>query len=162
VEQATARAHGVELTDLESLLARSDFVTLHLPLKPETRGMIDRAALARMKPGAFLVNTARGGLVVEADLVDALRSGHLAGAGLDVLVYEPPRPDSPLLALDDVLISPHVAANDDRAIRDMPEAAAQNIIDLFHGALAPPALVTPIGRGFVRQSTGTTIAFKTE
>ena len=109
--------------------------------------MFDRAALARMKPGAFLINTARGGLVVEADLVDALRSGHLAGAGLDVLVDEPPHPENPLLALDNVLFSPHMAANDDQAIRDMTECAAQNVIDLFQGSLSPPALITPAGAG---------------
>ena len=145
VEQAVAEAHGVELTDLDSLLTRSDFVSLHLPLTPDTRGMIDRHVLAQMKPGAFLINTARGGLVVEADLVDALRSGHLAGAGLDVLVDEPPHPDNPLLALDNVLFSPHTAANDDQANRDMTECAAQNVIDEFKGSLSPPALVTPTG-----------------
>jgi D-3-phosphoglycerate dehydrogenase len=142
VDQAVARAHGVALTDLDTLLERSDIVTLHLPLTAATRGLIGRDALARMKPGAFLINTARGGLVVEADLADALRSGHLAGAGLDVLADEPPARDHPLLALDKVVISPHLAANDEQSIRDMAEAAAQNIIDLFRGNLRPPALVT--------------------
>jgi phosphoglycerate dehydrogenase-like enzyme len=138
-----AREHGVELTDLKSLVARCDFVSLHLPLGPETRGLFNRAVFSAMKPGAFLVNTSRGGLIVEADLVDALRSGHLAGAGLDVLVDEPPLPDNPLLAFENVLISPHVAANDHRAIADMAEGAAQNIIDLFQGKVAPACLVTP-------------------
>ena len=82
---------------------------------------------------------------MEADLVDALRSGHVAGAGLDVLVDEPPRPDNPLLALDNVLISPHIAASDDQSIRDMTEGTARNIIDLFQGNLSPPALITPAG-----------------
>jgi phosphoglycerate dehydrogenase-like enzyme len=107
--------------------------------------MIDRTALGRMKPGAFLINTSRGGLVVEADLADALRSGLLAGAGLDVLADEPPRMDSPLLALDNVLISPHAAANDTQSIRDRFEGAAQNILDWFQGRLSPPALITPAG-----------------
>jgi phosphoglycerate dehydrogenase-like enzyme len=138
-----ARDLGVELTDLHSLLARCDFVSLHLPLTPETRGLFDRAAFAAMKPGAFLVNTSRGGLIVEADLVDALRSGHLAGAGLDVLIDEPPPPDNPLLALENVLLSPHVAANDHQAIEDMALGAAQNIIDLFPGKIEPACLVTP-------------------
>jgi phosphoglycerate dehydrogenase-like enzyme len=147
VDDTIARAHGVELTDLDSLLARSDVVSLHLPLTPATRRMIDRALLAQMKPGALLINTARGSLVVEADLIDALRSGHLAGAGLDVLVDEPPRSDNPLLALDNVLFSPHIAANDDQSIRDITEGAAQNIIDLFQGNLSAPALITPAGGG---------------
>ena len=89
-----------------------------------------------MKPGAFLINTSRGGLIVEADLVDALRSGRLAGAGLDVLVDEPPRPDNPLLALDNVLISPHVAANDSQAVDDM--------------ALAPRGISSICSRGRAR------------
>jgi phosphoglycerate dehydrogenase-like enzyme len=145
-DQGLARECGVELTGFDSLLARSDFVTLHVPLTPETRGLIGRAALARMKPGAFLVNTSRGGLVVEPDLVDALRSGRLAGAGLDVMVDEPPRGDNPLLALDNVLISPHVASNDLQAIHDMAEAAARNIVDIFRGRDSPESLVTPFPR----------------
>ncbi len=139
---ALAHEFGVQLTDLNALLARSDFVSLHLPLTAETRGMFDRAALSRIKPGAFLINTSRGGLIVESALLDALRSGHLAGAGLDVLIDEPPRPDNPLLALDTVLISPHVAANDLQAIRDMAEGAARNIIDLFQSKISPASLVT--------------------
>jgi D-3-phosphoglycerate dehydrogenase/(S)-sulfolactate dehydrogenase len=138
-----AREYGVELADLNSLLGRSDFVSLHLPVTPETRGLFDRSRLAAMKPGAFLVNTSRGGLIVEADLVEALQTGHLAGAGLDVLVDEPPRVDNPLLALENVLVSPHVAANDHQAIVDMALGAAQNIIDFFRGMIAPACLVTP-------------------
>jgi phosphoglycerate dehydrogenase-like enzyme len=137
------REYGIELTTLDALLARSDFVTLHAALTPKTRAMIDAATLARMKPGAYLINTARGGLIEEAALVEALRSGHLAGAALDVLVDEPPQPDNPLLALDNVLLSPHVAANDTRAVRDMAEEAARNIIHLFRGDGPTDMLVTP-------------------
>jgi len=142
VSPELAREYGVELVELNALLARSDFVSLHLPLTAETRGMFDRAVLSRIKPGAFLINTSRGGLIVEADLVDALQSGHLAGAGLDVLVDEPPGPDNPLLALDSVLLSPHLAANDLQAIEDMALGAARNIIDLFQGKISPASLVT--------------------
>ncbi len=147
VDRAVAPTHGVELTDLDTLLESSDVVTLHLPLTPATRGMIDRAVLARMRPGGFLINTARGGLVVEADLVEAIRSGHLAGAGLDVLADEPPGKDNPLLALDNVVVTSHRAANDEQSIRDMVEGAVQNILDHFRGNLHPPALVTPPGPG---------------
>jgi D-3-phosphoglycerate dehydrogenase len=139
------REQGIEVTTFEDLLARADFVTLHLPMMPATQGIIDRSALARMKPGAFLINTARGGLVVEADLVEALRTGRLAGAGLDVLADEPPLADNPLLALDNVVISPHVAATDSQAIEDMGNEAAQNIIDFFEGRLSPIALITRKG-----------------
>jgi phosphoglycerate dehydrogenase-like enzyme len=100
---------GIERHDLNDLLRESDVVSLHVPLTPETEGLIGLSALERMKPGAVLVNTARGGLVEEAALLEALTSGHLRAAGLDVLAEEPPPPDHPLVALDNVVLTPHVA-----------------------------------------------------
>jgi phosphoglycerate dehydrogenase-like enzyme len=100
---------GIERRDLDDLLEASDVVSLHLPLTPETEGLIDRRALARMKPGAVLINTARGGLIEETALVEALTTGRLRAAGLDVLAEEPPRPDHPLLSLENVVLTPHVA-----------------------------------------------------
>lgn len=98
-----------EWRELPALLAESDIVSLHLPLTSETESLIDAAAIARMKPGSILVNTARGGLVDQRALVEALRSRHLAAAGLDVFATEPLEPDNPLLTLDNVFLSPHLA-----------------------------------------------------
>ena len=102
---------GARFVDLETLLAQSDYVTVHAPLTPATKHMIDAGAMARMRPGAFLINTARGGLVDEPALAEALRGGRLGGAALDVLSQEPPPADHPLLAPDvpHLIITPHSA-----------------------------------------------------
>ncbi len=94
---------------LDELLAQSDVVTLHCPQTPETTGLIDRARIAQMKDGAILLNTSRGGLIVEQDLADALRSGKLRGAAVDVVSQEPIRPENPLLSAPNCLMTPHVA-----------------------------------------------------
>lgn len=100
---------AAEWRELPELLAQSDIVTLHLPLNAKTERLMDRAAFAGMKPGAVFINTARGGLVDEPALVEALRDGHLSGAGLDVFDDEPLGADAPLLAMDNVVLQPHVA-----------------------------------------------------
>lgn len=141
-----ARRHGIELVDLDTLLARSDYVSLHVPLTEETRGLINRRTLARMKPGALLVNTSRGGLVVEEDLVDALKSGHLGGAGLDVFVQEPIQRDHPLLELDNVLVSDHTAGIDTRSVEAMAVEAARNIVELYGGGWPAAAVANPAVR----------------
>ena len=141
-----ARRHGIELVDLDTLLARSDYVTLHVPLTEETRGLINRRTLSRMKPGALLINTSRGGLVVEEDLVDALKSGHLGGAGLDVFLKEPIQPDHPLLELDNVLVSDHTAGIDTRSVEAMAVEAARNIVELYRGGWPAAAVANPAVR----------------
>lgn len=103
-------ALGVEYSTLDAMLAEVDVLSLNCPLTPETKGLIDAAALARMKRGALLINVARGGVVVEQDLADALAQGHLAGAAVDVFDQEPPPPDHPLLHLDNCLVTPHTAS----------------------------------------------------
>jgi phosphoglycerate dehydrogenase-like enzyme len=122
--------HGIERLPLDRLLMSSDAVSLHLPLTEATRGMVNRDFLAKMKSGAFLINTSRGGLVVENDLREALQSGHLAGAGLDVLNHEPPEPGNPLVALPNVVVSPHIAGTDTRSMSDMADLAASTIVEL--------------------------------
>src|SRR5262249_35000426 len=111
--------HGIRRLSLDDLLAAADVLSLHSPLTPGTRGLINRATLARMRPGSYLINTARGGLVVESDLVESLTSGHLAGAGLDVLNAEPPEPGNPLLQLPNVVLSPHMGGLDVKSMADM-------------------------------------------
>jgi phosphoglycerate dehydrogenase-like enzyme len=124
--------HGIERLALDELLASSDVVSLHLPLTEATRGLVNREFLARMRRGSYLINTSRGGLVVEADLCAAIRSGHLAGAGLDVLNHEPPEPGNPLLNLPNLVLSPHIAGTDTESMRAMAELAATTIVELYH------------------------------
>ena len=124
------RRHGIARLALDELLATADAVSLHVPLTETTRGMVNRDFLARMRPGSYLINTSRGGLVVEADLRDALCSGHLAGAGLDVLNREPPEPGNPLLGLPNVILCPHIAGTDTQSMREMAELAASTIVEL--------------------------------
>ena len=135
------KTHRIELLEIDQVLARSDYVSLHLPLSDETSGVINLRTLAKMKPGAMLVNTSRGGLIVEADLVEALKSGHLGGAGMDVFEKEPTEPDNPLFKLDNVIHSAHVAGKDTRSMEDMGNEAAQSIIDLSLGKWPQAAVV---------------------
>ncbi len=125
--------HGVTRLSLADLLAESDVVSLHLPLGPETKGLFDGTIFAQMRPGAILLNTARGGLVVETDLYDALTSGHLGGAGLDVLNHEPPEPGNRLLTLPNVVLSPHMGGIDTKSMADMADMASACIAALKQG-----------------------------
>jgi phosphoglycerate dehydrogenase-like enzyme len=133
--------HKIRRLELPELLAQSDVISLHAPLNESTRGMVDRGFLALMKPGSWLINTARGGLVVETDLRDSLTSGHLAGAGLDVLNHEPPEPGNALLGLPNVVLSPHIAGTDVRSMSDMAELAARSIVDLYNHRWPAPCVV---------------------
>ncbi|MEF8856101.1 MAG: C-terminal binding protein [Haloplanus sp.] len=119
--------------DLSTLLAESDAVSIHSPLTPQTRGMIGADELDRMKASAFLLNTARGGIVDEAALADAIREGRIAGAGLDVLDEEPPADDSPLLDLDDVILTPHAAYNSAESVVELREKATRNVAQTLAG-----------------------------
>jgi D-3-phosphoglycerate dehydrogenase len=135
------QANRIELVDFDTLLARSDYLSIHCPLNEQSRGLFNKSVFAKMKPGSVLVNTSRGGLVVEADLLAALRSGHLRAAGLDVFEQEPPAPDNPLFQLDNVVLSPHIAGNDDRSSEDMGIECARCIITLHEGGWPDGAVV---------------------
>jgi D-3-phosphoglycerate dehydrogenase len=122
--EAAARLR-VELVTLPDLFARADFITLHTPLTPETRGLINRDNIARMKRGVRIVNCARGGIVDEEALAAAIREGQVAGAALDVLSQEPPPPDHPLLQLEQVICTPHLGASTGEAQVNVAVAIAQ-------------------------------------
>jgi glycerate dehydrogenase len=118
---------------LDELFARSDVISLHCPLTPETAGLVDRARLRLVKPGAFLLNTSRGGLVGEADLAAALNEGRLAGAAVDVVTQEPIRHDNPLLTARNCLITPHIAWATREARRRLLEATQANVANFLAG-----------------------------
>lgn len=142
-DRAFVREHGIELTSLEELLRRADLVTLHCPASPETHHLINRERLQLMKPTAHLVNTARGDLVDEAALHEALTSGRIAGAGLDVFEREPLR-SSPLFALDNVILSPHLAGVDQTSEAAMADRAIDAILAVRRGqAPARECLLNP-------------------
>jgi D-3-phosphoglycerate dehydrogenase / 2-oxoglutarate reductase len=129
-------AAGVEGVSFDDLLARSDFISVHAPLLPATRGMMNAAAFAKMKKGAFLINTARGPLVDEAALVAALDAGHLGGAGLDVVTTEPPAKDSPLLNRDNVILTPHTAFYSVEALEELQTKCASDVARVLSGEKA--------------------------
>lgn len=128
VTKARAKELGVELVELDQLLALSDVVTLHVPLLDATKNIIDRGAIDKMKSGAFLINAARGGLVDEQAVADALDAGKLAGAAFDVYVQEPPPADHPLLNRDNVVLTPHLGASTSEAQVNVAVAVAEQIV----------------------------------
>ena len=133
---------GGRLVDLLTLLAESDFVSLHAPLTPDTRHMIGEAQLAAMKPEAFLINAARGPLIDEAALYDALSSRGIAGAGLDVMEDNVPPRDHPLIGLDNIIITPHVAFFSQESTLELEQRAAAEVVSVLHGRM-PDNLVNP-------------------
>jgi glyoxylate reductase len=128
--------------ELPQLLAEADYVSLHMALNAETRGMIGAPELARMKPDAVLINTARGGVVDQAALVQALREGRIGGAGLDVFEAEPLPPDHELLSLDNVVVAPHLGSATVDTRTRMSDLAVDNLIAFFRGE-TPPCPVNP-------------------
>lgn len=130
---SAAQELGANLTSQSDVVASADFLSLHLPLLPETRRLVDAAFLSAMKPGAFLINAARGELVDEEALAQALHSGHLAGAGLDTLAVEPPPFGFALGELPNVILTPHLGAHTDLAVREMGRRALENCLAVLRG-----------------------------
>lgn len=136
-DEAAARELGCRYVPLDDLLRAADFVSLHAPATPQTHHLIDARTLALMKPSAYLINTARGELVDEVALIDALSSGRLAGAALDVFKQEPPDPGSPLLSLPNVLPLPHIAGVTAQAGQQMATLAVDNVLAALRGGRPP-------------------------
>ena len=139
---AAAKAYGVKNVDFEELLTESDFITIHCPLVPETNHLIDANALSKMKSTAYLINTARGGVVDHEALYKALQEDWIAGAGLDVLPEEPPADNFALLDLDNVIITPHAAFWSEESINDLQISAAKGVLEVLTGKI-PDAIVNP-------------------
>lgn len=143
-DPAAPEASGVRREpDLSAALGRADVVSLHVPLGPATEGMVDAAFLAALPEGALLINTARGELIDEAALLEAIRAERLAGAALDVLRREPPDPSDPLLTEERVIVTPHVAALTEECAGEMARITAQNAVDGLDGRLDPALVANP-------------------
>ncbi|HEY2253124.1 MAG TPA: hydroxyacid dehydrogenase [Planctomycetaceae bacterium] len=143
VEPRIAAQHGVEIVGLDELLAKSDFVSIHCPLDEQTRNLIGQDQLAKMKPGAFLINTARGGIVDEAALYNALKERRIAGAAVDVFTHEPLTQPHPLSEFDNVLLAPHCIAWTEELFSDIGKAVCQGMVDLSNGE-KPRGMVNPV------------------
>ena len=151
-----AQGLGVEMVGLEQLLRESDFVSLHTSLTPQKHGMLRMEHFRLMKPTAYLINTARGQLVNEADLYTALSQGIIAGAGLDVLDTidpQPPRPQNPLFRLPNVILTPHSAHYSVEALADLVRRPAQEVARVLRGEF-PQHLVNPEARAAYRARWG--------
>ena len=140
-DQEFVKQQGIELHTLDDVLGQSDFVSLHCPLNEQTRGLCNAEFFSKMKTGAALINTSRGGLVVESDLMKALDSGQVGAAGLDVYMTEPTPNDNPLLKYEQVVLSPHVAGTDFKSMVAMLCEAAECIIKLMKGEWPGAAVV---------------------
>jgi D-3-phosphoglycerate dehydrogenase len=143
VPTESAARLGVEVVSLDEIYARSDFITVHTPMTNETRGLINSDTFAKMKTGVRIINCARGGIVDEEDLIQALQEGKVAGAALDVFVEEPPRPDHPLLMMDQVITTPHLGASTGEAQLNVAIAVAQQMIDFLSRGIIRYAVNVP-------------------
>lgn len=143
LSMSRAKSLQVELVELDELLPQCDFITVHMPLTNETRGLINAKAFARMKQGVRVLNCARGGLIVEADLIDAVKAGKVAGAALDVFETEPLPTDSPLRGLDSVILTPHLGASTAEAQESVGVEIAHSVLDALTGGVIRNAVNMP-------------------
>ncbi|MFI5150804.1 MAG: 2-hydroxyacid dehydrogenase [Bacteroidia bacterium] len=130
-----AGSDNIPRLPLDELLQTSDVLSIHLRLSPESKELLNRERLLRMKQGTILINTSRGEIVNESALIECLRSGHLSGAGLDVFVKEPLPPDSPLRQLDNVMLSPHIGWTVEEVFREFSQIASTQLLQYLNGTL---------------------------
>lgn len=142
LDEAFAAQEVQRVTDLGELFAQSDYLSLHCPLNDATHHLIDRDLFDRMKPTAYFFNAARGPIVNEADLIDVLQNGQIAGAGIDCFEQEPPSPDNPLFQLDNVILAPHAVCWTDECFQAIGESAVRSILSVLHGE-KPFGLLNP-------------------
>jgi D-3-phosphoglycerate dehydrogenase len=134
-DKAVAAELGIELVGIEDLFRRADILSVSCPLTPETRHIVNAERIALMKPTAYLINTARGPIVDQKALTTALQERRIAGAGLDVLEQEPPEPDDPILALDNVILTPHALCWTDQCFAGNGAADVRAVLDVQHGRI---------------------------
>lgn len=132
-DEHNAKELGVKFVELDELLKEADFVSIHVPLMEETIGMVDKQFLEKMRPSAYLINTSRGKIIEENALIEVLQKGKIAGAGLDVFENQPLTPESPLVKLENVILTPHAASTNQGGFRGMMEGAVENIIEFNAG-----------------------------
>src|SRR5512140_3309310 len=142
ISEENAKEMGIEKVDLPALFIRSDFITFHTPITAETRNIVNKKTIATMKDGVRIINCARGGIVNETDLFDALKSGKVAGAALDVFEKEPPV-DNPLLTLDNVICTPHLGAATEEAQENVAVAIAEQVVDYLTNGVIRNAVNFP-------------------
>ncbi|ALA60167.1 D-3-phosphoglycerate dehydrogenase [Nitrospira moscoviensis] len=141
--QERAEKMGVTMVELDELFRRADIISVHTPLTPETKGLINAAAIAKMKPGVLIVNCARGGIVNETDLVDALKTKRVAAAAFDVFDEEPVKADHPLLTLDNFICTPHIGAQTTEAQENVAVGIAEQVVEYFTKGVAKGAVNIP-------------------
>jgi D-3-phosphoglycerate dehydrogenase len=142
----SAADRDVEFVGLNELLKHSDALIVHIPLTPQTKHLLNRERLASMKRGAFLINVSRGGVIDTQALIDALRSGQIGGAALDVLENEPNVPPE-LLALPNVLLTPHIAFTSDASLRELRQWASEDVVRVLRGERPKEGRYSPVGSG---------------
>jgi len=142
IDEPTVAGSGFKSVSLDALIQSADVISLHSPLTSETKGMIAKQQLDMMKPNAYIVNVSRGPLIDEGALIEALNEGRIAGAGLDVMMDEPPKPDNPLLKMEQVIVTSHTAFYSEEAIQELQKKAAEKVATALSGKIPDP-LVNP-------------------